>query len=115
MLFRVSFSEETFNSAYIPTFGKLQDLSEREKKFEFARKILLVLLLFFIPFVIVGEIFMPSILKIVAPGINGINEFTLLTEVSRIIFPLIIIIVISTIFIGTLNANHKFGLKIIKL
>ena len=75
MLFRVSFSEETFNSAYIPTFGKLQDLSEREKKFEFARKILLVLLLFFIPFVIVGEIFMPSILKIVAPGINGINEF----------------------------------------
>ena len=40
MLFRVSFSEETFNSAYIPTFGKLQDLSEKEKQYELARKIL---------------------------------------------------------------------------
>ena len=46
-----------------------------------------MLLVFFIPFVNVGESFMPSILKIVAPGINGINEFAINVEAKMDVNP----------------------------
>ena len=86
--FKRSVSEETFNSAYIPLFGKLEDLSNKEKQYQFARKILVVTSLIFIPLVIIVEIFMPSIIKIIASGITNEDDFVMLVKISRIIFPL---------------------------
>jgi putative peptidoglycan lipid II flippase len=64
----------------------------------------------FIPLVIICEIFMPSIISILAPGFIDREEFGLLVDISRIIFPYLIVIVISSVFIGSLNSDNKFGL-----
>lgn len=108
--FRRSVSEETFNAAYIPIYGRLSDSSNQGKKFQFARKILIILCAFFIPFIVLVEIFMPSIARVFAFGISNPEEFSLLVKVARIIFPYLIFIVVSSVFIGTLNANNKFAL-----
>ena len=108
--FRRSVSEETFNSAYVPIFGKLEGLSDKNKQYQFARKILVVTSLIFIPLIIIVEIFMPSIIKIIAAGISNEDDFVVLVKVSRIIFPYLLFIIISSVFIGTLNAKNKFAL-----
>jgi len=108
--FRRSISDETFNSAYIPLFGKFEDLSDKNKQYQFARKILILTLLITIPIVVVAEIFMPSVIKIFAPGIINEFDFNVLVKISRIIFPYLFIIVISSVFVGTLNAKYKFAL-----
>ena len=108
--FRRSVSEETFNSAYIPLFGKFEDLSDKKKQYQFARKILVVTSLIFIPLIIIFEIFMPSIISIVASGITNEDDFINLVKISRIIFPYLLFIIISSVFVGTLNANNKFAL-----
>ena len=71
--FRRSVSEETFNSAYIPLFGKFEDLSDKKKQYQFARKILVVTSLIFIPVVIITEIFMPSLANCSAAAIERCN------------------------------------------
>ena len=108
--FRRSVSEETFNSAYIPLFGKFEDLPDKNKQYQFARKILVVTSLIFIPLIIVVEIFMPSIISIIASGITNEDDFSILVKISRIIFPYLLFIIISSVFIGTLNAKNKFAL-----
>ncbi|MDC0222877.1 murein biosynthesis integral membrane protein MurJ, partial [Gammaproteobacteria bacterium] len=108
--FRRSVAEETFNSAYIPIFIKLEGLSDKDKQYQFARKVLAVTSLIFIPLIIIVEIFMPSIIKIFASGISSEDDFFVLVKVSRIIFPYLLFIIISSVFIGTLNAKNKFGL-----
>jgi putative peptidoglycan lipid II flippase len=108
--FKRSISDETFNSAYIPLFGKFEDLSDKKKQYQFARKILVLTLLITIPIVVFAEIFMPSVIKIFAPGITNEADFIVLVEISRIIFPYLFIIVISSVFVGTLNAKYKFAL-----
>ena len=108
--FRRSVSEETFNSAYIPLFGKFEGLSDKNKQYQFARKILVVTSLIFIPLIIIVEIFMPSIITIIGSGITNENDLVILVKISRIIFPYLIFIIISSVFIGTLNAKNKFAL-----
>jgi putative peptidoglycan lipid II flippase len=108
--FKRSISDETFNSAYIPLFGKFEDLSDKKKQYQFARKILILTSLIIIPIVIVAEIFMPNVIKTFAPGITDENDFVVLVKISRIIFPYLFIIVISSVFVGTLNAKYKFAL-----
>lgn len=110
MSFKLSVSEETFNSAYIPLFGKYEDLPDKKKQYQFARKILIVTSLIIIPIVIIAEIFMPSIIKIIASGITNEDEFDILVKISRIIFPYLFFIIISSVFVGTLNAKNKFAL-----
>ena len=108
--FKASVSEETFNSAYIPKFLKFEDLSDHKKQYQFARKILAVSSLVIIPLIIVIEVFMPSVIKIVAPGIINPDAFNQLVQISRIIFPYLLFIIISSVFVGTLNAKNKFAL-----
>ncbi|MDC0586491.1 murein biosynthesis integral membrane protein MurJ [Gammaproteobacteria bacterium] len=108
--FKITLGEETFNSAYIPLFGKFNHTSIRQKHYQFAKKIILFGLFISIPLIVVVEIFMPNIISIFASNMNGQEEFNLLVKVSRIVFPYLIFIVISSVFVGTLNANHKFVL-----
>jgi putative peptidoglycan lipid II flippase len=108
--FNKSISYETFNSAYIPLFGKFEDLSDKTKQYQFARKILFITLLISIPIVIIAEVFMPSVIKVFAPGITNETDFVILVKISRIIFPYLFVIVVSSVFVGTLNAKNKFAL-----
>tara|TARA_B100001250_G_scaffold408856_1_gene432018 strand:- start:1358 stop:2896 length:1539 start_codon:yes stop_codon:yes gene_type:complete len=108
--FRRSLSEETFNSAFIPLYGRFSDQSDTRLKHHFALKVLFFALIIFIPFIIICEIFMPDIVKIFGSSIDTKGDFEILVTISRIIFPYLIFIVISSVFIAILNANSKFAL-----
>lgn len=109
--FRRSFSEETFNPAYIPIHGKYADQEDKSLQYEFTKKILFSFLIPVILFIIVVEIFMPEILYFFMLSQENQIQQDMLISVSRIIFPYLLVIIISAIFLGNLNANKKFSLS----
>tara|TARA_B100000963_G_C22632961_1_gene675963 strand:- start:1177 stop:2742 length:1566 start_codon:yes stop_codon:yes gene_type:complete len=109
--FRRGLSEETFNPAYIPLYGKLNDIYGHEEAVSFSANILLLFIIFFGLVVFLGEIYMPEILYFFSFGIDEEENFSLLVTISRIIFPYVLILAISSVILGNLNANNRFALS----
>ena len=110
--FRRIFSEGALNSAFVPIYSKLLLGTEKFESGKFAGNIISILALSTLLIVILVEIFMPYFLHLIAPGFIADEEkFSQLIDTSRIIFPFLILISISSIYSSILNANGKFALS----
>jgi len=110
--FRRIFSEGALNSAFVPIYSKLikDDLTKESNKF--AGSIFWIFLFVSSLVVLIIEIFMPYFISIIAPGFaNDNDKFTELVKVSRIIFPFLILISVSSILSSILNSHNKFALS----
>ena len=107
--FRRLFAEGTFNAAFIPNYAAAKIESKiKGKKFADDVLNLLVLILFFI--VLIVEIFTPYLVYLIAPGfIENTEKFSLAVELTRITFPFLLFVSISSFFSGILNTNNKFA------
>ena len=107
--FRRLFAEGTFNAAFIPSYVSAKNTSKKTAK-KFADDIIsfLVLILFFI--VLLAEIFTPYLVYMIAPGFfdNDI-KYNLAVELTRITFPFLLFVSLSSFFSGILNSNNKFA------
>ncbi len=110
--FRRIFSEGALNSAFVPIYSKLLIGTEKNESGNFAGNIISILTLSTLLVVILIEIFMPSFLQLIAPGfVLEDKKFSQLVHTSRIIFPFLVLISISSIYSSILNANGKFALS----
>ena len=110
--FRRIFSEGAFNSAFVPIYSKLISEDKSKEASEFAGNSLLILLSSTILLVAIIEIFMPSILRILAPGFyQDQNKFEMLITSARIVFPFLILVSIVSILSSILNSHGKFALS----
>ena len=107
--FRRLFAEGTFNAAFIPSYTSAR-LENKKKGKKFADDILGSLLLILILIITVVEIFTPYLVYIIAPGFfeNDI-KFNLAVELTRITFPFLLFVSLSSFFSGILNSNNKFA------
>ena len=107
--FRRLFSEGTFNAAFVPSYAS--ELSNgREKSEKFATNVfsLLILVLFFL--VLIIEIFMPYFVFLIAPGFSGNEEkMSLVINLTRITFPFLFFISLSSFFSAILNSHNRFA------
>ena len=107
--FRRLFAEGTFNAAFIPSYTSAR-IENKTKGKRFADDILGSLLLILILIVTVVEIFTPYLVFIIAPGfVENSIKFNLAVELTRITFPFLIFISLSSFFSGILNSNNKFA------
>ena len=107
--FRRLFAEGTFNAAFIPSYTSARTESKKKGK-KFADDILGSLLLILILIVTVVEIFTPFLVYIIAPGfIENDVKFNLAVELTRITFPFLLFVSLSSFFSGVLNSNNKFA------
>ena len=108
-MFRRLFSEGTFNAAFVPSYSS--ELSKTKKKAsDFANNIfnLLILGLFFI--VLLIEIFIPFFVSLIAPGFEeGTQKMELAINLTRITFPFLFFICLSSFFSAVLNSHNKFA------
>jgi len=107
--FRRLFAEGTFNAAFIPSYISSKNEKNKQGK-RFADEVfsLLLLILFFI--IILVEIFTPFLVYLVAPGFIGDDQkFNLTVELTRITFPFLLFVTLSSFFSGILNTNKKFA------
>ena len=107
--FRRLFAEGTFNAAFIPSYTSAQLKSQKEGK-KFADDVLSLLLLFLLFVVTLVEIFTPYLVYLIAPGfIDDSIKFNLAVEFTRITFPFLFFVSLSSFFSGILNSNNKFA------
>ena len=107
--FRRLFAEGTFNAAFIPSYTSARIKSKKIGKI-FADEVLSLLLLILLFIVTIAEIFTPYLIYLIAPGfIEDSFKFSLAIELTRITFPFLLFVSLSSFFSGILNSNNKFA------
>jgi len=107
--FRRLFAEGVFNAAFIPSYteAKLNKANEGKK---FADDVLSLLIIILLGVVFLVEIFTPAIVYLIAPGFYAdFKKFDLAVELTRITFPFLFFVSLSSFFSGILNTNNKFA------
>ena len=107
--FRRLFAEGVFNAAFIPSYteANLNNVAEGKK---FADDVLNLLIIILLAIVFLVEIFTPAIVYLIAPGFyEELKKFDLAVELTRITFPFLFFISLSSFFSGILNTNNKFA------
>ncbi len=109
-LFRRLFAEGAMNSAFVPLVSGIRIKEGAKKGDIFLSEIFTLIVSFLLPFIILFEIFMPTIINIFAPGFeNNENKFVLAIELARLTFPFLLFICITSLFGGYLNTMSKFA------
>lgn len=107
--FRRLFAEGTFNAAFIPSYTS-EKIENKKKGKKFADEILQLLILILFLIVLIVEIFTPYLVYLIAPGFQADAEkFNLAVELTRITFPFLLFVSLSSFFSGILNSNNKFA------
>ena len=109
-LFRSLFAEGAFTSAFVPLFSsKLVTLGKKDS-IQFASRAISLLTIILILFTLLFEFFMPSIVKILAPGfVNEPEKLSLTIDLCKITFPFLLFISIVSFQAGILNSFDRFA------
>ena len=104
-LFRSLFAEGAFTSAFVPMLSQKLVTDSKQDALDFAAKAISVLAFFLALFVLIMEIFMPLVVRILAPGfIADSGKIELAVQLSRITFPFLLFISIVSFQSGILNS-----------
>jgi len=109
-LFRRLFGEGAFNAAFVPGFSGLLAAEGKEEAVGFAEEATAVMIFWLALLTLLGEIFMPQLMLVLAPGFSQIPEkFDLAVNLSRITFPYLFLICLAALVSGVLNGLERFA------
>ena len=107
--FRRLFAEGTFNAAFVPSYTS-ELVKGKTKSNKFANEIFNLLFLGLVFLVLLIEIFMPKFISLIAPGfIEDIDKIKIATDLTRITFPFLIFVSLSSFFAAILNSHNRFA------
>lgn len=108
-LFRRLFGEGAFNAAFVPVFSGLLTTEGEDDARRFAEEAMSVLAFWLLALTLLGELFMPQLLHVIAAGFTRDPEkFALTVTLSRIAFPYLVLICLAALLSGVLNALDRF-------
>jgi putative peptidoglycan lipid II flippase len=106
-LLRRLFGEGALSTAFVPIYNDIGIKKYREAQIEFALNVLSILCLFLLVLTGLGIAFAPWIVKLLYPGLAP--ETTIVAiKLTRIIFPYLFFIGMSSTFIAILNSHDYF-------
>lgn len=108
-LLRELFAEGSMSSAVVPVLKEYQVKQGQEEAKKIIRS-LFTFICFVVGIVtILGIIFSPLIVKLIAPGfLQNPEKFNLTVLLTRIMFPFLLFISLAALTMGTLNTNNIF-------
>ena len=107
--FRRLFAEGTFNAAFVPSYTS-ELTKSKSKSNKFANEIFNLLFLSLLVLVLIAEIFMPFVVSLIAPGfIENEQKIQLAIDLTRITFPFLMFVCLSSFFSAILNSHNKFA------
>jgi putative peptidoglycan lipid II flippase len=103
----------TLGSAFIPTFARLLNRDGEEAAWRLASSVLNLVFIATIVFAVLGFIFAPLLVPIMAPGLGSdtgqeAELRSLAVELTRLMMLSPILFAVSGMFMGILNARHHF-------
>ncbi len=109
-LFRRIFGEGAMNSAFIPVVSGISQNKTQRNTDIFFSKIFSMLLIFLLSVVLIAEIFMPLLINILAPGFySNPDKFMLSINLSRLSFPFVLFVCLTSLMGAYLNTLGKFA------
>ena len=109
--FRRLFAEGTFNAAFIPSYAGILSKSKIEAD-NFANNVFNLLFVILLFLVLLAEIFMPQLIFLIAPGFyKDPEKLKLASDLSRITFPFLFFICLTSFFGAILNSYNKFAVS----
>jgi putative peptidoglycan lipid II flippase len=109
-LFRSLFAEGAFSAAFVPLASGALAEGGKPALRSFAEEALAVLFAVLFAFVLLGEICMPWVMRVIAPGFEAEPaKFDLVITLTRITFPYLLFISLTALQGGLLNTVDRFA------
>lgn len=109
-LLRELFAEGSMSAAFVPVFSEYLTREGKEKARSLARATASVLVLLVTLIVVLGILFSPQIISVIAPGfLKNQEKFLLTTALTRVMFPFLLFISLAALAMGVLNSTRHFG------
>jgi putative peptidoglycan lipid II flippase len=107
--FRAIFGEGTINPAFLPRYAALHARGEKAAAAKFANDVFSWQIAAQIVLLVLATIFMPAIIRILAPGFSDNPEqFALTVSLARVTFPYLILTLVAVQLSAMLNAIDRF-------
>ncbi|MBN9431414.1 MAG: murein biosynthesis integral membrane protein MurJ [Bosea sp.] len=108
-LFRRLFAEGAFASAFVPLFARTLEGEGEDAARQFGREALSALLALLAVLVLVAMVAMGPLMHVLAPGfVADPPKFDLAVLLTRIAFPYLLLISLTALYSGVLNARGRF-------
>lgn len=109
-LTRDLFAEGALSSAFVPIFTKYLSTKGKREAAELSNLVATALLVVVGILCVLGMIFSPLLVKLLAPGFADIpGKFQLAVKLTRIMFPFLLMVALAAQAMGVLNACNQFG------
>jgi putative peptidoglycan lipid II flippase len=109
-LLRELFAEGSMSAAFIPVFTEYMSRRNRQDAWELASAAFTTLLTILTGISILGILFAPWIVRLIAPGFgDDPAKLALTTLLTRIMFPYLLFIGLSALAMGVLNSIRSFA------
>jgi putative peptidoglycan lipid II flippase len=106
-LLRDLFAEGALSSAFVPTFADAHAKRGKEEAYRLANALVGVVLVVVGAVVIAGLLGAPAIVRLLAPGF-GPEEAEFAADLTRIMMPFLLLVSLSAVAMGMLNAQSRF-------
>ncbi len=108
--FRRVTAEGAFSIAFVPIYSKTLQIETREKADLFASNVFMIMLCALSVFTLIAIIFMPYVIHAIAPGFyDDPIRHNLAVELTRITFPYLLLMSLTALLGGVLNAMDRFA------
>src|SRR5271170_2246501 len=108
-LLRDLFAEGALSTAFVTTFSKTIARGGDEAAWRLANKVATMAVVVLSVICVLGVLFSPQLVAILAPGFNPAKA-ALTATLTRIMFPFILLVSLAALVMGMLNAKNVFGL-----
>lgn len=107
-MLRDLFAEGALSMAFVTTFSKKMELEGPDAAWRLASKVATLLVVVVSALCVLGIIFAPLIVAVIAPGFDG-EKAELTVLLARIMYPFILLVSLAALVMGMLNARHVFA------
>ena len=107
-LLRDLFAEGALSTAFVTTFSKTTALEGDEPAWRLANKVATLAIVVLSALTILGIVFAPWLVSVLAPGFTG-DKAELTVTLTRVMYPFILLVSLAALVMGMLNAKNVFG------
>lgn len=108
--FRRVTAEGAFTVSFVPLYSHVSQKEGEEAANKFAREAMSVMIGILLPFTILAIVAMPLVMWVLAPGFGeGTTRYDYAVLFSRITFPYLLLMSVTALIGGVLNAHDRFA------
>jgi putative peptidoglycan lipid II flippase len=110
-LLRRLVGEGSLTAAFIPVFTEYLETEKKQEAWDLANSLITTLIIFLAGIALLGIVFAPFIIMIIAPGFHDpVDKYRLTVHLTRVMFPYIFFIGLTVMAMGILNSLKHFAM-----